>query len=183
MQQGTGEEGKLCFGTVQSNRAKSECTLCCSVINVGTWFWKAVHWSCTGLLICWSHYGQLKKTMTIDITDITDIIDITFFIPHIGTPFQNLAPKFPTMQLSQWVKQLRQFIRLHAATSGATKGIKPFSHMQKYSCRPVCCCGGYLLIKVSVKYRCVPTVITVIECLESLVSPPPARHLKNKDIF
>ena len=47
--------------------------------------------------------------------------------------FKNLAPTLPTMQLCHWVASLEQWIRLHAASFGATKGfigLLLFSHMQ-----------------------------------------------------
>ena len=55
--------------------------------------------------------------------------------------FQNLVPTLPTMQFSLWHPWL-QFIRLHAVSSGATKGFTLlFSHMQL----SICCHKKYVI--------------------------------------
>ena len=54
------------------------------------------------------------------------------------TAIQNLVPTCPKRSLSTEQHQWRQFIRLHAAPSGAAKGFIPLlSHMQSHSPRPV----------------------------------------------
>ena len=52
-----------------------------------------------------------------------------------GLLFKNLVPTLPTIQLATKINHWRQMIRLHTASSGATKGFIElfFVHMRKFN--------------------------------------------------